>query len=234
RKDLSDVSEILNIYRKRAEESDDPDLKKILEKEKELDLDYSLNEMKELIAGIEEGARRTSEIVTGLKDFSRTDEDEAKEADINQGIRSTLTILKSELGSVSLESNLGEIPEVRCYLGKLNQVFMNILDNSIDAVKDRWGNQPEGLVKIDSALVDDQIVIRINDNGAGIPAENLRNIFDPFFTTKEVGKGTGLGLAISYGIIEKHNGTITVDSELNKGTTFEIKLPINTKLKNGV
>lgn len=233
RHDLDDILTILNDYKEIANASDDESLKKLLEKEEELDLQYSIKEMKDLLNGIEEGAKRTSEIVTGLKNFSRTDEDEAQLADINNGLRSTVTILKSELKDINTIVELGPIPPIKCYLGKLNQVFMNLIDNAIDAIKERHSNSLDGELVVRSEHIDNKVVITIKDNGCGMPEDVKRNIFDPFYTTKDVGKGTGLGLSITYGIMEKHNGTISVDSEPNVGTTFVIELPVTEDPDDG-
>jgi hypothetical protein len=224
--DLQDLVSILTKYQEFAEGKTDPQLEEIKDLEEEIDVTYCLEEMDQLISGIAEGAKRTSEIVNGLRNFSRTDEDTSKEADINQGLSSTLAILRSEIGDLTLNVDYGDIPLIDCYIGKLNQVFMNVLDNSIDAVKSRWGNNPTGIVTVSSFTEENEVVVQITDNGTGISDENLKNVFNPFFTTKEVGKGTGLGLSISYGIVEKHGGTINASSELNKGTTFEIRLPV--------
>lgn len=224
--DMNDILTILNQYKDATKDS--PDFQNIREEEEQIDLQYSIDEIESLLEGIQEGARRTSEIVNSLKTFSRMDEDVLKESDINDGLASTITILKSELGGVKLETDYGEIPMVECYLGKLNQVFMNLIDNAIDAVKEAHSNPGEGLVKVKTFKKDDNIVIQVSDNGAGMSEEIQNRIFEPFFTTKDVGKGTGLGLSISYGIIENHNGSIEVESEKGKGTTFTITIPIKS------
>ncbi|MBI1305239.1 MAG: hypothetical protein GC181_01345 [Bacteroidetes bacterium] len=230
RNDIKDVLHILNQYNHYADQNEIPELKKIIAEAQDLDINYSIQEINQLIDGIEEGAKRTSEIVTGLKNFSRTDEEELKLSDINDGLRSTITILKSQLRNIKVDVTYGKIPKVKCQLGKLNQVFMNLIDNSIDAIRDKWGDTPQGLLTISTEYVDGEIKITTTDNGNGIPDEIITNIFDPFFTTKDVGEGTGLGLSISYGIIEKHSGKIEVSSTRGEGTTFVISIPgSNTK-----
>lgn len=229
RQDLGDILTILNGYKEFAKDSDLPEMKALLTQEEELDIDYAIKEMHELLGGIEEGAKRTSEIVTGLKNFSRTDDDEAQSADINNGIQSTITILKSEMKDIETVIELGSIPHIKCYLGKLNQVFMNLIDNAIDAIRDRYEDPTQGVLTVKTMHVDDKVVITIADNGCGMPEEVKNSIFDPFFTTKDVGKGTGLGLSITYGIMEKHNGHISVESEPNVGTTFTIELPVTSE-----
>ena len=229
RQDLGDILTILNGYKEFAKDSDLPEMKALLTQEEELDIDYAIKEMHELLGGIEEGAKRTSEIVTGLKNFSRTDDDEAQSADINNGIQSTITILKSEMKDIETVIELGSIPHIKCYLGKLNQVFMNLIDNAIDAIRDRYEDPTQGVLTVKTMHVDDKVVITMADNGCGMPEEVKNSIFDPFFTTKDVGKGTGLGLSITYGIMEKHNGHISVESEPNVGTTFTIELPVTSE-----
>lgn len=229
RQDLGDILIILDGYKDVAKNSDNPDLKALLTKEEELDIDYAIKEMHELLGGIEEGAKRTSEIVTGLKNFSRSDDDEAQNADINNGLRSTITILKSELKHIQTVLELESIPHIKCYLGKLNQVFMNLIDNAIDAIRERYEDHTKGILTVRSKQVDNNIVVTISDNGCGMPDNVKNSVFDPFYTTKDVGKGTGLGLSISYGIIEKHNGQISVESEINVGSTFTIELPITSE-----
>ncbi|HKR05146.1 MAG TPA: ATP-binding protein, partial [Bacteroidia bacterium] len=185
------------------------------------ELNYTINETHELLTGIEEGSRRTAEIVIGLRNFSRLDEEEMKKASINEGIHSTLVLLKSKLKQNNIEviNLFDDLPEIECYPGKLNQVFMNIISNAIDAISEN------GKIIITTSKENDRIKISICDNGKGMSREVKQKIFDPFFTTKDVGKGTGLGLSISYGIIEKHKGNIEVNSEVGKGSEFLISLP---------
>ena len=171
RQDLGDILTILNGYKEFAKDSDLPEMKALLTQEEELDIDYAIKEMHELLGGIEEGAKRTSEIVTGLKNFSRTDDDEAQSADINNGIQSTITILKSEMKDIETVIELGSIPHIKCYLGKLNQVFMNLIDNAIDAIRDRYEDPTQGVLTVKTMHVDDKVVITMADNGCGMPEE---------------------------------------------------------------
>ncbi len=188
---------------------------------KEIELKSLLPEMEVLINTIRNGALRTSEIVKGLRNFSRLDESDMKKANLEEGINSTLVILNNKIkGKITLEKEFSGIPEIICYPGQLNQVFMNILSNAADAI------DGEGIIRIKTLQKDDQIIIHISDTGSGMPEEIRSHIFEPFFTTKAVGKGTGLGLSISYGIIENHKGNIEVKSEVGKGTEFIITLPM--------
>ncbi|MDP1727077.1 MAG: ATP-binding protein [Bacteroidota bacterium] len=188
---------------------------------KEIELKSLLPEMEVLINTIRNGALRTSEIVKGLRNFSRLDESDMKKANLEEGINSTLVILNNKIkGKITLEKEFSGIPEIICYPGQLNQVFMNILSNAADAI------DGEGIIRIKTLQKDDQIIIHFSDTGSGMPEEIRSHIFEPFFTTKAVGKGTGLGLSISYGIIENHKGNIEVKSEVGKGTEFIITLPM--------
>ncbi|MFH1674651.1 MAG: ATP-binding protein [Pseudomonadota bacterium] len=195
-------------------------LKQIEELIQKEDLSYVIEDIDHLLSESQEGTHRVKEIIQNLKDFARADEGELKEANINDGIEATLKIVWNELKyKCEVKKELGELPLIPCYLGQLNQVFMNLLVNAAQAIRER------GEITIRTETVDGEVVIKITDTGEGIPPERLSKVFDPFFTTKPVGEGTGLGLAISYGIVEKHNGTIEVESELGKGTTFTLRLP---------
>ena len=230
RADIRDIVDMLEKYKELAK--DDDKFESVREAELALDLKYSIEEIESLLSGIEEGARRTSQIVNSLKTFSRMDEDTLKESDINDGLISTLTILRSEIGAIRLQTDYGKLPLIECYPGKLNQVFMNLLDNAIFAVKEMHGNSDKGIISVKTEQINDLVHITIADNGKGMDEKDLNRIFEPFFTTKEVGKGTGLGLSISYSIIENHNGTIQTTSKPDKGTKFTISIPVKHKTDN--
>jgi signal transduction histidine kinase len=188
----------------------------------ECDYKYLISEVKDLLKGIAEGANRSSEIIKGLRSFSRLDEDTFKLADIHEGLDSTLILLHNKLkNKITVHKEYGNLPKIECLPSKLNQVFMNILTNSIQAIQDKG----DIFVQTVSSSIVIKVIIR--DTGAGMSKEVKERIFEPFFTTKDVGKGTGLGLSISYGIIEQHQGNMDVLSEPGKGTEFIITLPIN-------
>jgi signal transduction histidine kinase len=196
-------------------------LEQVKQLSQEIDVKYLLEEIKALLTGIEEGAKRTKEIVVGLRNFSRLDESEKKLANIHEGLDSTLMLLRHKLKNrITIEREYGQLPLIECYPGKLNQVFMNILTNAIQAIPG------EGSIWIKTWEKKNSVCISIRDTGTGMEKAVKERIFDPFFTTKEVGYGTGLGLSISYGIIQKHNGRIEVNSEPGKGTEFIIILPV--------
>jgi len=188
-----------------------------------VEFDYIVNDMPKLIKSCEEGARRTRDIVVGLRNFSRLDEAKLKEVDIHEGIDSTLGLLEGEFKPrIKIKKQYGKLPSVHCYPSQLNQVFMNILSNAIHAIKD------QGEITVTTAVLDkDHVQISIRDTGIGMNEETLEKMFDPFFTTKEINSGTGLGMSITYGVIQKHNGEIKVKSKLGQGTEFIITLPVH-------
>lgn len=197
---------------------------------KDLDIEYLKSEMDYLLRGMSDGANRTAEIVKSLRIFSRVDEEVIMYADVNLGIDSTLVIVGSLINdNIKLEKSLGELPNIECYPGKLNQVFLNILTNATYAIDKKFNGETGGVLKIGSVYLrkENKIQITITDNGIGIPNDVLNKIFDPFFTTKDVGEGTGLGMSIVYNTIVKHNGDIKVDSIEGEGTSFVITLPVS-------
>ncbi len=217
-----DVEELLKLYLDfDPEKSPKEHWQAILNLKRKIDPDELLPEMEILFNSITSGANRTSEIVKGLRNFTRLDENDMKKAKIEEGIDSTLVILNNKLKNrIQIVKEYENIPPILCYPGQLNQVFMNLLHNASDAI------ESEGTIHIQTKQADNKVIITIKDNGKGIPPNVLSHIFEPFYTTKEVGKGTGLGLSIAYGIIEKHKGKIEVNSESGKGTEFIITLPI--------
>lgn len=205
----------------------------------EIELDFLITDLPHLLTSMQVGTKRIEEIILSLRNFSRLDESENKSVDIHEGIDSTLIILQSRLknhetnGTIKIVKEYGDLPKIHCYAGLLNQVFMNLLANAIDAIQDSLVSHPsllrdKGKICIHTELTDDkQVIIRISDNGPGIPESVQKQLFDPFFTTKPVGKGTGLGLSISYQIVvEKHGGQLQCLSTIGKGTEFIIKIPL--------
>ncbi|MBO1350710.1 MAG: sensor histidine kinase [Hormoscilla sp. GUM202] len=213
-----------------------PEIKSAAE---EIDLEFLLADFPKLLKSMKVGAERIREIVKSLRTFSRLDEAQIKQVDIHEGIDSTLMILDSRLKEqpdrprIEIIKNYGKLPLVECYPGQLNQVFMNILVNAIDAIE-YLNNQDlsqTGKIWISTSLGEsDQVVIKIKDNGSGMPTHVRNSLFDPFFTTKPVGKGTGLGLSISYQIVvDRHGGELCCLSEPDAGTEFAIAIPLGPK-----
>jgi signal transduction histidine kinase len=218
-----------------------------------LDLDFLTEDLLKLLTSIRTGSDRIRQIVLSLRNFSRLDQAEMKPVNLHEGIDNTLLILQHRLKlnadrpAIQIIKEYGNLPDVECYAGQLNQVWMNILSNAIEALEEAMGsgqwttsNEQDGsrlltaapllpTITIRTQLVDsDRVQIRIADNGPGMPEAVKARIFDPFFTTKDVGKGTGLGLSISYQIVEKHQGQIQCVSQLNQGTEFWIEIPLCT------
>lgn len=207
----------------------------IQEKIDELDLDFLRKDFNKVLNSMQLGTKRIRQIVLSLRNFSRLDESELKEVDLHEGIESTLTILHSRLKAkanrAAIKTNLdyGQLPKVLCYPGQLNQVFMNLLSNAIDSLEEQSLKTQNfsPTLTIQTQQQNQRILIRISDNGIGIPESIQPKIFDPFFTTKDVGKGTGLGLSISYQIIvEQHKGALSCIAPPGKGATFFIEIPM--------
>ncbi len=196
-------------------------LKALRRMEEEIDLAFLRGDFPELIAESREGAERIRKIVADLKDFAHPGDQGYKQADINQGLDSTINIVWNEIKySSDLSKDYADLPPIKCFPQQINQVFMNLLINAAQAI------EKEGLIQVRTRHQDDKVKIQISDNGSGIPEAIQNKIFDPFFTTKDIGKGTGLGLSLAYSIIEKHKGTIEVESQEGQGTTFTIFLPV--------
>ncbi|MGD1906404.1 MAG: sensor histidine kinase [Leptolyngbyaceae cyanobacterium] len=209
----------------------------------EIELDFLKEDYESLLQSMSLGAERIYEIVGALRTFSRLDEAEHKEVDLHAGLDSTLSILGHRLkpnkhhDGIAVVKHYGDLPRVPCYPGKLNQVFMNILSNAIDALETAMGVEDwetadlthpleNPTITIETAVDEVNIAISIRDNGPGIPADIMQKLFDPFFTTKPMGKGTGLGLSISYQIVvEQHRGKLLCNTNKN-GTTFTVVLPM--------
>ncbi len=188
------------------------------------------------------GTERIQQIVLSLRNFSRLDESGFKAVDLHEGINSTLLILQhrltaqAELPAIEIVKEYGHLPLVECYSGQLNQVFMNLIANAIDALEESVQQRAKGgylaqpgTIWISTQVMEgDWVQIMITDNGSGMPESVRSCIFNPFFTTKSIGKGTGLGLSISYQIVtERHNGRIWCDSTVGEGTKFVIEIPIH-------
>lgn len=238
---IKDIMGLLNLYQV---EYPHP-TPRIQVEQDEIDLAFIQDDLLKLFSSMTLGAQRIHDIVKSMRIFSHLDEFEAKAIDIHEGLDSTLTILhhrlkaRSEHTEIEVVRNYGQLPPVECYAGQLNQVFMNILSNAIDALDEY--NQQSSLqehlkqpsrIQISTEIVgDDWVAIRIADNGPGM-SENVRTrLFDPFFTTKPVGKGTGLGLSISYEIVvKKHGGKLYCQPAAAQGTEFTIKIPIKQAL----
>lgn len=187
------------------------------------DLEFLGEDMSGLIDDTVEGIQRVKEIVQNLRSFSRTQGSDYVEADLLEGIKSTLKLLNAELkNSVTLKLDLQPLPNIICNPNQLNQVFLNLIMNAKHALV----GSSKPVLSVSSGVQDEIIHIRIADNGCGMPPEVVKEIFVPFYTTKPIGQGTGMGLAIAYGIIKEHGGKINVHSEEGRGSVFDIELPV--------
>jgi len=232
KRNISEILGTLEKYRSINGPDAATQLQEVRRHEEELGIQESIDELDGIIASISEGSHRTAEIVRGLRNFSRLDEDDLKNADLNEGLRSTLAVLSPQYrGRVDIRLDLGELPPVECYPGRVNQVFMNIITNAMQAVLATDKAVKE--VRISTRATEaGQVLVSIADNGVGMSAKVKEHIYDPFFTTKPVGEGTGLGMAIVYGIVEDHHGRIHVESTEGEGSTFTLELPVRQPRTN--
>jgi PAS domain S-box-containing protein len=204
--------------------------------EQELDLPYMLANVPAALDRAIDGLNRVTVIVRSMKEFAHPDRTEMAAVDLNRAIRSTLAIARHEYKYVAdIETDFGEIPLVTCHGGDVNQVFLNIIVNAAHAIGDAIEGTPAtGRIVVQTRVDGETVVVRISDNGGGIPEAIRDRVFEPFFTTKEVGKGTGQGLAIARGVIVgKHNGELTFETETGRGTTFVVRLPIDARSRSG-
>lgn len=207
----------------------------ISDRTQDLDIEFLAEDLPKLMASMQVGTKRIRQIVLSLRNFSRLDEADMKFVDINEGLDNTLMILNHRLTAtpnqpeIQIVKKYGDLPLVECYAGQLNQVFMNVLVNAIDAIEESLVKN-EGQIRIQTELTDEkQAIIQISDNGIGMSEEVKQRVFDYMFTTKPVGKGIGLGMAIAYQIVvDKHRGTIEVDSTPGCGTEFTIVIPLTS------
>ncbi len=226
---FQDLSNLLKVYQETY-----PTTPEIEQLTKEVELDFLLKDWQKLITSMKVGTERIKQIVLSLRNFSRLDESQLKSVDIHVGIDSTIMLWQNRLRAegnrpeITVIKNYGMLPKVKCYASQLNQVFMSLLDNAIDALSNQTGLR---LITINTSIITKEspvVVIRIADNGVGMSEEVRQKMFDPFFTTKPVGSGTGLGLAISHQIVvEQHFGQISCDSTPRKGTELIVEIPVN-------
>lgn len=197
--------------------------------------DFIMSDLPELFRDSKEGLERITDIIQNLRDFSRVDQQrDVAEYDVNEGIRATLVVARNEVKyDAEVQLDLACVTSVMCHSGQINQVFLNLLVNAAQAIKSQE-REEKGTISIRSHETEDHIVCEVGDDGPGIPPETLSKVFDPFFTTKPPGKGTGLGLSLSYDIVvNKHKGQLSVESEVERGTTFYVKLPKKNNISAG-
>jgi two-component system, NtrC family, sensor kinase len=242
---IKDLLQLVEIYQKNYPQP----IEEVQQCIEDIDLEFLTEDVLKILSSMKMGADRIREIVMSLRNFSRLDDSVKQPTNIHEGIDNTLLILHSRLRAraeypeIKVIKIYGKLPLIECYAGELNQVFMNLLSNAIDALEEAWNKKRQSsqrasltatnsdgqpLIRIHTEMVDSNCIrIRIADNAQGMPEEVRQRLFDPFFTTKPVGKGTGLGLAISYRIVtEKHGGTLRCSSVLGEGTEFAIEIPL--------
>jgi two-component system NtrC family sensor kinase len=221
---LADLFRVLEAYEQaEGQLAGSPEGARLAALRAEIELDYLKQDVPALMNESREGIKRVRKIVQDLKEFSHVDTKQDWEwTNLHQGIDSTLNIVNNEIKyKAEVVKHYGELPDVQCLPSEINQVFMNLLVNAAHAV-----HKERGTITVRTGVQGEQVWVEIEDDGCGIPKENLSRIFDPFFTTKPVGKGTGLGLSLSYGIVQKHGGRLEVDSEPGRGTRFRVTLPV--------
>jgi len=228
---LKELKILMKYYWQLKKELNEPSLENLSDKvkkqiqtiteyERNIEIDYLMEDIPELLNDCKDGTLRVGRIVGDLKNFAHPGNDRQMLIDINKGLESTLNVVNNEIKyKATVIKDFGKLARVEGYPQKLNQVFMNILVNAAQAIKEK------GEIRIQTKQQGDNVLIIISDNGSGIEKENISKIFDPFFTTKKIGQGTGLGMNIAYNIIEEHKGTIKVESLVGKGATFTISLP---------
>jgi PAS domain S-box-containing protein len=201
----------------------------IAESMKRCDMDFLSTQMPKAFERIFDGVERVTNIVKAMKEFAHPDAKEQSPSDLNRALQTTLLVASNEYKYLAtVHTDLADLPLIVCNIGELNQVFLNLIVNAAHAIHDAGKDLNSGEIRISTALAGDVAVVRISDNGCGVPAENLSKLFDPFFTTKEVGRGTGQGLAISHSIlVDKHGGDISVQSSVGVGTEFTLRLPVD-------
>lgn len=211
----------------------DSDARSALQREmselmKKHDVEYLRAEMPKAFERTFDGVDRVTNIVSAMKEFAHPDGEEQSAADLNHAIDNTLLVTSNEYKYLAkVRKDFAELPPVVCNIGELNQVFVNLIVNAAHAIQDAGKDVNTGEIRISTAIDGDAAVVRVGDNGCGVPAENLSKLYDPFFTTKEVGRGSGQGLAISHSIVvDKHSGDMSVSSTVGVGTEFAVRVPI--------
>ncbi|MGD8453914.1 MAG: cache domain-containing protein [Phycisphaerae bacterium] len=232
---LQQHAQLLDVCRRGA--VPDAQLNEFVSAMKEGKLDYLLEQIPEALSDSLEGLERVTRIVGAMKEFAHPGQQGLSPADLNKAIESTITVARNEWKYVAdVEPDLDPaLPPVPCLLNEFNQVILNLIVNAAHAIKDVVGDggHGKGTIAVSTRHDDGVAEIRVSDTGTGIPVEVRDKIFDPFFTTKEVGRGTGQGLAIAHRVVQKHHGTLTFETEVGRGTTFIIRLPVEPGVSTG-
>jgi len=233
-RDIKGLKTLLDAYEAAHEavQQVKPDVaQKIAQVAEEIDLAYLKQNLDRILDSTRQGVKRVADIVQNLKNFARVDQTAMDRVNIHDAIKTSLEMIQGRLTrrNIIVEERFAQLPPVACSPAQLNQVFLNLLVNAMQAIEAT--RKPSGRIEITTRTADSQVIIEIADDGCGIPPDTVSKIFDPFFTTKKIGEGTGLGLSITHGIVRDHNGEIEVESTPGKGTRFRVILPINPKDK---
>jgi signal transduction histidine kinase len=225
-RDVRSVMQVLGAYRRAAvalTAADPQQAAELAELETDADLPWIEEHLPHLFAASLEGLARVRNVVQNLREFARLDNAELDELDLQAALASTRDVLAREIEEkrLAVQTAFGQVPPVVCRPGKIHQVFHNLLLNAIQA------SSPQGIIELRTAVERDQALIEVQDHGSGIEPAHLQRLFEPFFTTRAVGHGAGLGLAICYGIVRDHGGSIEVDTQLGRGSTFRVRLPFS-------
>ena len=232
RTNLAEIQELVEKYQQASASANSAEaLQEATQFSEEIEWEYVLEETDHLLGSMQEGALKVKEIVHGLSNFTRLGEEALKSADLNQGLESTLMLLSHQLeGRIQVHKSYGDLPPVECYPGKINQVFINVITNAIQAIEEKVpssnGAQWLGDIFLRTEMDNNQAVITIRDTGIGMTEEVKNRMFEAFYTTRDVGQGKGLGMTISFGIIEQHQGKIAVHSVVGEGTEVQVYLPL--------
>lgn len=234
RSSVTSIDSLLDQYRQALQDmSEAASTRELLDRvqaaEEAAELEFLRAEMPRAFERALDGVARVAKIVRAMKEFSFPDAQEHCYANINQALETTLVVAHNEYKLLArVDAQFGELPEVKCNIGELNQVFLNLIVNAAHAVQDAGKDAAEGVIGIRTSVADGLVEIGISDNGCGIPTEIANKVFDPFFTTKEVGRGTGQGLSIARAtVVTRHGGTLSFDTRVGRGTTFFVRLPVD-------
>ncbi|HEX5363150.1 MAG TPA: bacteriohemerythrin [Gallionella sp.] len=224
---IASLFKVIDAYEAEEAKSNAKSYPEVAQLKKDVDYPFLAEDIPSLLSESRDGLARVTRIVQDLKDFSHIDESVWQYANLEQGMDSTLNVVSNEIKyKAEVVREYAGLPEIECMPSQINQVFLNLLLNATQAI------DVKGVITVRTGTLGEEVWVEVADTGKGIPPENLNRIFDPFFTTKPIGKGTGLGLSLSYGIVQKHNGRIEVESEPGKGTTFRVWLPVRQQTGN--
>ena len=229
---VTSIDEVLGQYRQLHSATDAGNMGAMLARarasEETIELDFLQTEIPRAFERTFDGVTRVAKIVRAMKEFSFPDAHEHSYADINHALQNTLVVSRNEYKLLaSVETHFGELPEVKCNVGELNQVFLNLIVNAAHAIQASGKDAATGLIAIRTSAADDTVEVAVSDNGCGIAPEHANKVFDPFFTTKEVGRGTGQGLSIARAaVVTRHGGTLSFETEVGRGTTFYVRVPV--------